>query len=68
MLWFYNISFSIFVQHWAKGAPRTSQLTIPTVPDTLIHRKREIVQETISTATQPLSTKADTYELRCVLQ
>ncbi|XP_034232189.1 nuclear pore complex protein Nup153-like [Thrips palmi] len=50
--------------HWAKGAPSTSQLTIPTVPDTLIHRRQKVFQEPFSTATQPSSTKADSYELR----
>ena len=52
--------------HWAKGAPRTSQLTIPVVPDTLIHRRREIVQDATSGTTPAsiFSGNVDTYKLR----
>ncbi|KAK3909325.1 Nuclear pore complex protein Nup153 [Frankliniella fusca] len=50
--------------HWAKGAPITSQLTIPVAPDTLKLRRRDIVPETTPPTSTSGSLNAEPYKLR----
>lgn len=50
--------------HWAKGAPITSQLTIPVAPDTLKLRRRDIIPETATSATTSCTSNAESYTLR----